>query len=79
MLVNLPNGKTIDIPVEEYLRMGQEGYQYYIAQNVGYYMEHPFSGSAMYNKSNDDDDDDFEIDDEDELDDDDIIIEDYDE
>lgn len=55
MLISLPTGKTVDIPIENYLRMGKESYQLLIANNVGGYVEHPFYGSALYNKFDDDD------------------------
>jgi hypothetical protein len=51
MLVNLPNGKTVDMSFDEYLRMGREGYQYLMANSLGTYVEHPFYSSALQNKS----------------------------
>jgi hypothetical protein len=51
MLVNLPNGKTVDMPLDEYLHMGREGYQYLMANSLGAYLEHPFFASALLNKS----------------------------
>jgi hypothetical protein len=50
MLVNLPNGKTVDMPIDDYLRMGREGYQYLVAQNFGAPIEYPFFGSVLHYK-----------------------------
>lgn len=50
MLVNLPNGRTVDMPVDEYLRMGREGYQYLVALNLGAPIEYPFFGSVLHYK-----------------------------
>lgn len=48
MLVNLPNGKTVDMHFDDYLRMGMEGYQYLVAQNIGMDIEYPFFASILY-------------------------------
>jgi hypothetical protein len=50
MLVNLPNGKTVDIPFDDYLHMGREGYQFLMANNFGMHLENPFFGAALNNK-----------------------------
>jgi hypothetical protein len=55
MLVNLPNGKTVDMPLDDYLRMGREGYQFLMANNLGTYVEYPFFASALFNKMEEDD------------------------
>jgi hypothetical protein len=62
MLVNLPNGKTVDMPFDEYLRIGREGYQYLVAQNVGTAIEYPFFGSILHCKASDMDEDEIEDD-----------------
>lgn len=50
MLVNLPSGKTVDMPFDDYMRMGREGYQYLMAQNLGAAIEYPFFGSVLHYK-----------------------------
>lgn len=60
MLVNLPNGKTVDMSFEDYLRSGKEDYTYLMSYNVGAEMEDPFFGSAIRNHSRQDDDDEEE-------------------
>lgn len=50
MLVNLPNGRTVDMSIDEYLRLGREGYQYLVAQNFGACIEYPFYSSALHLK-----------------------------
>jgi hypothetical protein len=59
MLVNLPNGKTVDLPFDDYLHIGREGYQYLMANNLGTHVEYPFFASALFNK--------MEVDDEEEI------------
>lgn len=56
MLVNLPNGKTVDMSFEDYLRAGKEDYNYLMSINLGAEMEDPFFGSAIRNHSRQDDD-----------------------
>lgn len=60
MLVNLPSGKVIDMSVEDYLRMGSEGYGYMMSQNMGIEMEDPFFSSILRSKRQVKDDDDDE-------------------
>lgn len=50
MLVNLPNGRTVDMPVDDYLRIGNDGYQFLVAQNFGAIIESPFFASILYVK-----------------------------
>lgn len=47
MLYNLPNGKVIEISVEEYLDMSDEELEYLIALNYGENIENPFFGSVL--------------------------------
>lgn len=47
MLVNLPNGKTVDISFDDYLRIGMDDYRYLMSQNFGAEMEDPFFGSVL--------------------------------
>lgn len=65
MLVSLPNGRTVDMPFDDYLHMGKEGYQYLMAQNLGAPIEYPFFGSVLHHKGADEEE---EIQDEEEVD-----------
>lgn len=47
MLVNLPNGKTVDMSFEDYVRIGMDDYGYLMSHNIGYEMEDPFFGSIL--------------------------------
>jgi hypothetical protein len=47
MLVNLPNGKTVDMSFDDYLRSSVEDYTYLMSQNFGLELEDPFVGSAL--------------------------------
>lgn len=48
MLVNLPNGKTVDMSFEDYLHVNMDDYRYLMSQNYGSEMEDPFFGSVLY-------------------------------
>jgi hypothetical protein len=50
MLVNLPNGKTVDMSFDEYLRISIDDYQYLMSQNFGMEMEDPFFSSILRSK-----------------------------
>lgn len=50
MLVNLSNGKTIEMSVEQYLNMSDEEFQYLVATGAGEDIIDPFHQS--YIKSN---------------------------
>jgi hypothetical protein len=55
MLYSLPNGKVIEISVEQYLDITDEELEYLISVNYGDYVENPFFGSVIHtNIINDD-------------------------
>lgn len=68
MLINLPNGKTVDMSFEDYMRAGPGDYQYLMSQSYGYEIEDPFFGSALRDKAKKaeepEDEDDDEVDEE---------------
>jgi hypothetical protein len=47
MLYQLRNGKTIEISVEQYLRMSDQELDSYTGNNVGQELNHPFSLSVL--------------------------------
>lgn len=47
MLYQLPNGRTIEMSVEQYLDMTDDDYQDLIAQNYGDEIEDPWFGSVL--------------------------------
>lgn len=47
MLVQLPNGKTTDIPLHLYIIMGDEDFQYLLSTDEGDEIGDPFYGSAL--------------------------------
>jgi hypothetical protein len=50
MLYNLPNGKVIEISVEQYLDMNDEEFEYLLSINYGEVIENPFFGSVLESK-----------------------------
>ena len=48
MLYSLPNGKVIEISVEQYLDITDEELEYLISVNFGEYVENPFFGSVIH-------------------------------
>lgn len=63
MLVNLPNGKTIEMSIEQYLSMTDEDFQYLVSTNSGDEISDPFYGSVLkYGDSYEEDEDVEEID-----------------
>ena len=60
MLIQLPNGKTIEMSVEEYLDMSDSDLQYLNSLNYGNEIENPFFGSAV-EKRNHSEVDEFEL------------------
>lgn len=68
MLYQLPNGKVIEITIEQYLRLTDDEIQELIAFNFGDSVDNPFFGSALDGKGmryeSVDDSDLFYIDDE---------------
>lgn len=59
MLYQLPNGKVIDLDVEDILNMTKETMQLLLASNSGIHINHPFyqSYSADFSEDSDNDDD----------------------
>jgi hypothetical protein len=51
MLYQLPNGKTIEITLEQFLAMTDEDIEYLIAYGHGEEINNPFAGSALENPS----------------------------
>jgi len=51
MLYNLPNGKVIEISVEQFLDMEDEEFEYLMSINFGEPIENPFFGSILEGKS----------------------------
>lgn len=47
MLYQLPNGRTIEMSVEQYLDMTDDDFEYLIAHNFGDELEDPFFGSIL--------------------------------
>lgn len=50
MLYSLPNGKVIEISVEQYLEMDDEEFEYLLSINYGESIEDPFFGSILESK-----------------------------
>jgi hypothetical protein len=49
MLVNLPNGKTIEMSFEQYISMTDEDFQYLVASGYGEEINDPFHNSFIRN------------------------------
>jgi hypothetical protein len=67
MIINLPNGKSVEVPLEVYLRMTDEDFDYLMSLNWGEDYINPFQSSVLIYgeyKHNEDDD---EIDEEEDL------------
>lgn len=47
MLYQLPNGRTIEMSVEQYLDMTDDDFEYLIAHNYGDELENPWFGSVL--------------------------------
>jgi len=47
MLYQLPNGKVINLSIEEYLDLTNEDIQYLISIDFGEHIRDPFKGSAV--------------------------------
>jgi len=47
MFYQLPNGKVIEMTVEQYLDMTDEELEYLIAYNYGDHLENPWIGSVL--------------------------------
>jgi hypothetical protein len=48
VLYQLPNGRTIELSVEQYLDMTDDDFEYLIAQNYGDELEDPWFGSVLH-------------------------------
>ena len=59
MIYQLPNGKCVNISVEEYLNLTHEDIQFLMAGDYGDHIVNPFKGSALDVKSRPNKDDDF--------------------
>lgn len=51
MLYSLPNGKVIEMSVEQYLDITDEDFEYLISINYGESVENPFFGSIISHQS----------------------------
>lgn len=49
MLVNLPNGKTVEMSFEQYISMTDEDFQYLVAAGYGEEINDPFHNSFIRN------------------------------
>jgi len=50
MIYQLPNGKVINITIEQYLDLSDEDIQYLISIDYGNFARSPFTGSAISKK-----------------------------
>ncbi len=46
-MINLPNGKSIEMSLEVYLRMTDDDYEYLLSVNWGDDVLNPFAGSVL--------------------------------
>ena len=61
MIINLPNGKSIEVSLEAYLRMTDEDFEYLMAINWGDEWFNPFEASVLvHGESKKDEDDEQE-------------------
>lgn len=61
MIINLPNGKTIEVSLEVYLRMTDDDFEYLISVNYGDEVLNPFQASVLiYGEAAPDDDEEEE-------------------
>jgi len=58
MLYQLPNGKVIELDIEDILNMNQETMQKLLAYDAGIYINHPFYKSESDRLSEEQEDDD---------------------
>jgi hypothetical protein len=47
MIINLPNGKSVEVPLEVYLRMTDEDFEYLMSVNWGDELLNPFESSVL--------------------------------
>ena len=57
MIYQLPNGKIIDIPIDEVLNMTNERLQYYMSLNAGIDVYNPIADIDIFNSSDIDEED----------------------
>lgn len=61
MIINLPNGKSIEVSLEAYLRMTDDDFEYLMAVNWGEELRNPFESSVLlYGEARSDEDDEDE-------------------
>jgi hypothetical protein len=48
MIYSLPNGRDIELSLEQYLAMSDDDFHYLIANQMGEPISDPFHGSALY-------------------------------
>jgi len=53
MIYQLPNGKVIEISLEQYIELSDEELEYLIAYNYGETLEDPWFGSVLSKSDND--------------------------
>jgi hypothetical protein len=53
MIYSLPNGKVIEMSIEQFLRMTDDDLQYFIARNAGDEYADPFTDSVLADLSDD--------------------------
>lgn len=66
MIISLPNGKSIEVSLEVYLRMTDDDFEYLLSINWGEEFNNPFESSVLlygeYNDEEEDTDDEPEVD-----------------
>lgn len=67
MIYQLPNGKSIEISIEQFLNMSDEDLKYLVYSNAGDFYNDPFTNTILKNNSTGIIDDEFEELSEDEL------------
>lgn len=53
MFITLNNGKTVDIPFEQYINMSDYEFQIFLESDYGYEINDPFFGSQIHEKDKD--------------------------
>lgn len=62
MIINLPNGKTIEVSAEVYLRMTDEDFEYLVSINCGDDVTNPFEASVLlYGEAKQDDEEEDDV------------------
>jgi hypothetical protein len=61
MIINLPNGKSVEVPLEVYLRMTDEDFEYLMSINWGDEILNPFQSSVLlYGEAQEEEEDESE-------------------